>query len=380
MPWESTLFVDNRSRDANVRRLIFNIHLLIALIAGAFLALLGATGSIIAFEPELDGLLHHHLSHVSPSGRVLSLGEISNAVSRQFAGEPIVAFLLSSSPDLSSRVVLPRGIVYVNQHSGEILGVRARGQTFLGFARALHVRLATGDVGRMILRWSAVAMLFSLASGLYLWWPMKRAGIHGDWRGRRFWFDLHNAVGIWSLLPLFVLAGTGTVIGFEDRAKSLIDKVAGSAALRAPQTTTRQQPAPDATPITPDDAVAIVRAEMPDAVPYRVQMPQFGGVYQVALMYEAERITGAQNSVAVDPYSGRVIFSARSRDSSAAERILATNAAIHTGNVFGMPSRIIACLASVTLALQAVSGLLMWLRRNRIVSAINRDNKGVSGG
>ena len=350
-----------------MRKLIFKIHLLIALTTGTFLVLLGTTGSIIAFEPELDRLLHPHLSYVSPVSEAPSLGQISDAVSRHFVGEPIVAFLLPSSPDFSAQVVLPSGIVYVNQYTGEILGVRTRGQTFLGLARALHVRLATGDVGKDILKWSAVAMLFSLASGFYLWWPLKRVRIRGAWRHRRFWFDLHHALGVFSLFPLFVLAVTGTIIGFEDQATRLINKQPGSTKLNITQTSTQTEPTPGATPITPDEAVAIARAEMPGTIPYRVQMPRFGGLYRVSLRSSQDRIMSDSNSVAVDPYSGKVISSVGSRDSSIVQRILAVNEAIHTGNVFGIPSRILVSLASITLPLQAFSGLLMWLRRNKIL-------------
>src|SRR5579871_1386248 len=120
------------------RRLILNLHLSIALSAGALLVVLGVTGSILSFAPELDRLFHSHLSYVSPRGRVLTLQEIGDAVSRVFAGEPIVTYLPSTSPDISAQVVLPRGIVYVNQYTGEVLGVRTRGQTFLGLVRALH--------------------------------------------------------------------------------------------------------------------------------------------------------------------------------------------------------------------------------------------------
>jgi uncharacterized iron-regulated membrane protein len=143
-----------------VRRLILNIHLFIALIAGAFIVLLGATGGVLAFEPELDRLRHPHLSYVAPGGKVLSLREIGDAVSQKSGGEPIVAYMPAVSPELSSQVVLPSGIVCVNQYTGEVLGARTRGQTFLGLARALHVRLAGGSAGREIMKWSGVAILF----------------------------------------------------------------------------------------------------------------------------------------------------------------------------------------------------------------------------
>ena len=96
--------------------------------------------------------------------------------------EPVVAYLPSDAADLPSRVILSRGIVYVNQYTGQILGVRTRGQTFLGMVRARHVRLATGEAGRVVLKWAAVGLLFSLVSGLYLWWPVKRIRVRGTMR------------------------------------------------------------------------------------------------------------------------------------------------------------------------------------------------------
>jgi uncharacterized iron-regulated membrane protein len=57
----------------------------------------------------------------------------------------------------------------------------------------------------------------------------------------------------------------------------------------------------------------------------------------------------------------------RSNDLSRGERLLAMNEAIHTGSIFGMPSRIAAWLASIMVFVQASSGLIMWLCRKRII-------------
>jgi len=341
------------------------MHLLIALIAGGFMVLLGATGSIIAFQPELDRLLHRDLSHVKPGGKVRSLVDIGDAVSRNYGDEPIVAFLPSVSPDFPTQVILSRGIVSVNQYTGEILGIRTRGQTFLGFVRALHVRLAAGDAGRNILRWSAVAMLFSLASGLYLWWPVKRIRIRGPRWSTGFWFDAHNAVGILSLLPLLVLAATGVVIGFEDQLAPLVDKLTGARPVHVHEPVTAPEARPESPPITPDQAVAIASAQLPGAVPYRVQMPRYGGVYVVALGVAGDRLAGERNSVSVDPWNGKIVSASFSTDLTARERFMVTNQAMHTGEIFGMPSRIIVALAGILLPIQALSGIVIWLRRRK---------------
>lgn len=349
-----------------MRGLILKIHLVLGLIAGAFLAVLGVTGSILAFEPELDRWFHADLSYIKPGERTLSLVDIGDAVSRKYAGEPIVAFLPSQSPRFPTEVIMSRGVVSVNQYTGEILGVRTRGQSLLGVVRALHVRLATGDWGRNVLKWSAVMMLLSLGSGLYLWWPLMRIRIRGPWLSQRFWFDLHNAIGIFSFLPLLALAATGTIIGFEDQLASLLDKLTGSSAVQTSRTFTQSQPESAADELTPDQAVAIARARLPGATPYRVQIPRYGGVYVVALTYADNRIASERNSLSIDPWSGKIISAGLSTDLTARERIMAVNRAVHTGDIFGMPSRIVVAMAGILLPVQAVSGLVIWLRRRKI--------------
>jgi len=345
-----------------LRGLVLYVHLSTALVAGAFIAILGITGSIIAFEPELDHLSHPHLSYVSPGGKLLTLQEIGDAVSRKFNGEPIVSYLLSESPDLSLEVVLPRGIVCVNQYTGEILGVRTRGQTVLGFARATHIRLASGDVGRTIMQWSGPAIIVSLASGLYLWWPGKRFRIRSGWRSKGFWFDLHNSIGVFFFLPLLVVATTGTVIAFEDQAAMLLSKLSNPVQVRREIVAQREAPA-GAEMITADQAVAIALTQMPGAIAYRIQMPRYGGAYRVSLEDPRHKVVSGRNLITIDQYTGSVISSSRSTESSAGEMILAANEAIHTGEIIGTPTRMLMWLTSVIVPVQVASGLLVWWRR-----------------
>jgi uncharacterized iron-regulated membrane protein len=330
----------------------------------------GLTGSIIEFEPELDRVFHSHLAYVKPTDQRLSLTEITGSVSRQTGGQSVVAYIPSLSPELSAEVLLSSGVAYVNQYTGEVLGVRARGQTFLGYVRALHVRLGAGAVGRNILRWSAVAALFSAISGLYLWWPIKRIAIQVSQGPRRFWFDLHSAIGVCSLLPLVFLAASGVILGFEDQAASLIYKLTNSGPTQILHS------APGATAgtrlIDADSAVAIARERVPGAIPTRVQMPQYGGLYRIELLNRKDRIAGSRNLVALDPKDGSVISLSRSADLSRGDWLLAANEAVHTGEILGLPTRILAFLASTVVVVQALSGAFIWLYRKKILPAASR--------
>jgi uncharacterized iron-regulated membrane protein len=356
-----------------MRKLFFNLHLYAALVAGLFIVILGITGSILAFEQELDQLLHPKLNRVTPQPHKLSLAEISAAVLKALPDAQISGYSLSSAPDTAYQVGTNRGLVYVNQYTGEILGVQQGPDSIsnaLNFVHQVHLRLAIrnrADTGKEIIKWVGVVILFMLLSGLYLWWPVKRVGIRKGAAGRRFWFDLHNAVGIFSLVFLLTLALTGIVIGFEDATTPMLYQLTGTQPrlvynrTRPPAIT----PPPDAQPITPDQAVELARTALPGAEPFQLNVPGPKDNYLIRARFPEDRTSGGRSQVLVDQYSGKVLIAESSRTAPAGSRLITANRAIHTGDIFGMLSKTVMSLASLMLVAQMLSGILMWWKRER---------------
>jgi uncharacterized iron-regulated membrane protein len=351
-----------------VRKALFNIHLYLALVSGFFLLILGLTGSIMAFETEIDHVLHWNLSYITPQGNPKPLTELGEAVSKAFPGERPGGYLLPGAPNLSYGVVTRRGLVAVNPYTAEILGVRPGGRDFLGYVHQLHLRLLIGDradTGRTIVSWSGVAVLFVLISGLYLWWPMKRVKIQtrapGRQNARRFWFDIHNCVGVCSLVFLLVLTFTGLMIGFEEKTVPVFYRLTGSEPSQAPE---KLPPPPSgARPITPDQAMDIARTALPGTLPFQINVPGPKGAYQIRSRFPEDLTPGGRSRVMVDQYTGQVLFAEGSRTAPAGARLVIANRAIHTGDIFGIPSKTAMCLACLMAVVQLVSGVLMWLKR-----------------
>jgi len=347
-----------------MRKLLFNLHLYLALASGVFVILLGVTGAIMAFEPELDHLLHARLSYVSPRGRALSLAEIAVAVDQAFPGERIGGYQISTDPGLSYGVSLRRGLVSVNQYTGEILGVRPGGPDFLSRVHQLHLRLlwqTRADPGKKIISWVGVVILFLLLSGLYLWWPYQRVKISRGASGFRFWFELHNSFGILSFVFLLLLTFTGVMIGFEQTTVPMFYRITGSQpSERPPQP---PPPSPGAKPIPPDQAIEIARQAIPGATPFQIQIPGPRGAYQIRSRFPEDLTPGGRSAVIVDQYTGKVLFAEGSRTAPAGARMVIQNRALHTGDIFGIPSKTVMSLACLMLVAQAVSGASMWWKR-----------------
>jgi uncharacterized iron-regulated membrane protein len=342
-----------------MRKLVLTLHLYAALITGVFVVILGVTGSIMAFEDQIDHLTHPHLFFVTPQTRALSLAELATAASRRFPGEKALSFGMPTSPDLSYYVAFDSGNVYVNPYTGEVLGVRDA-PTWLSFVHQFHLRLSAGAAGKRIVSWVGLVMLFLLLSGLYLWWPLKRVTVTWDAGPKRRWFDVHSAVGIFSLVFLLLLTVTGIVIGFESVSTPFFFSITHSQPLRA---NFRAGARPGIVPLTPDQAVDAARAALPGAAPIGVNVPGPTGVYRVALRYPEDLTPGGRSRVFVDPYGGAILQAESSRTTAAGTRMVNANRAIHTGDILGLPSKAVMSMASLMAALQVFSGVMLWWKR-----------------
>jgi uncharacterized iron-regulated membrane protein len=342
-----------------MRKVLFQLHLIGAAAAGVFIVILGLTGSVMAFEEELDHLTHPRLFHVSPQGPPLTLADLTARVTEAFPGKPVVTYGLGVSPDLPWSVNVGGTIVFVNEYTGEILGTRT-GPTWLGQIHQLHLRLLAGDTGKTIVSWADVVMLFLSLSGIYLWWPIKRIKINAAASGRRFWFDVHNAVGVCAFLFVFLLAGTGAVIGFDGWTTPLLYRVTGSQPVRGLPAVAA---VPGARILTPDEALAIARRALPLAVPVGINVPGPKTPYRVAFRYPEDRTPGGRSRIYVSQYDGAVLQTESSRTTAAGTRLVILNRAIHTGDLFGLPTKVVMSLASLAVVVQAITGLMMWSKR-----------------
>lgn len=351
-----------------MRSIILTLHLVVALLAGALLIVLGVTGSVMAFEPELDHLLHRSLWQVTPPAQTdrKSLEELGVAASRTQSDERPTGYLLSTSPDLAYQVLFRGRSVFVNPFTGDMLGVRAAGPDLLSRVHQLHLRLLIqnpSDTGKAIVKWGSVALLVLLVSGLYLWWPTRRVTIRSPRGTRRWWFDLHNAVGFWSFVFVAVATLTGLAIGFDDALTPLAYRVTGTAPVVMYARVPPFKRTPAGAPIGPDRAIAIARAALPGADPIAVNIPPPTGVYAIAARYPEDRTPGGRSRIYIDQYSGMVLLAEGSRTAPAGSRLITLNRALHTGDVFGIPSKIVMSLASLALVAQLISGVVMWLRK-----------------
>ncbi len=133
------------------------------------------------------------------------------------------------------------GTVFINPYTGEVLGEGSQSlRDFFRLIEDWHRWLgASGEnraVGRAITGACNFGFLFLVVSGFYLWWPRKwnwsnlrkviwfRRGVGGKARD----FNWHNVIGLWSVVPLFIIVLSGVVMSYG-WANNLVYRIAGEA-------------------------------------------------------------------------------------------------------------------------------------------------------
>jgi uncharacterized iron-regulated membrane protein len=261
-------------------------------------------------------------------------------------------------------------IVRVNG-AGEVLLRRPLDHDFahtglIQAAVVLHQSWFCGDRGRLFIGASGVLLLSNLVLGLKLAWPRK-----GQWassmmpsravRRQAALYSWHRALGLWFFLPAAVLILAGMLLAFDDPIESLLIGDAQPAVLT---TAPRLQPAEPAR-IAPEQAIRVaqrlypgasiagMRMPAPESPWFRVRMRQAG---------ELRRIFGT-TTVFVSAVSGAVLLNLNAFDASPQQRFLDILYPIHTGEIGGLPARILAFSVACWLTAMLLLGFNLWRSR-----------------
>ena len=357
------------------RKLIFNLHLIVGLVAALFLLVMGITGSFLAYEYELDRTIHPKLYRVTPGGDRLPLTKLEGIVRQGYPTATLSAIDLGAQAanraDVSYQIdVVRKGQtepthVFINPYTGQILGERD-GLGFLGNMHEFHSNLLLGNTGKLIATTLSAGMVILAITGLVLWWPRKLFRISFRSSAARLNFDLHNTVG--SCMSLFILLFglTGIGIHVADVLAPAVDRMANAPSQREPSAISLPAPS-GAAPLSPDAAAAIGAKTVPGANVTYIKLPQSAREgYRVRLKFPEDRQTLGRSYAHVDQYSGKVLWSQSTRETAVGTRYVKFwNREVHNGTAFGAPFQFLAALTGIAVPLLAITGPIIWFRKNR---------------
>ena len=342
-----------------IRRSLLALHQWVGLAAGLFLAVISASGSALVFENEIDRALNPLTSFVTPGSQPLPIETLMSRVQAAYPNDQIGGVRIAEKPDQTYEFSLrSRQSAMVNPYTGAVLGLRDREKSFARWVHLVHTRFVAGEIGERLVGGFSVAMLGLAITGLVLWWPRKilRVGATSSWK--RTNFDLHNVLGFYSSLVMLFITLSGVLIAFEATTDPLVRRLNPAVpAAPSPQST----PVAGGKRIAVDEAIAIAEQALPGALASNVGIP--GGpkaVFRILKKFPEDRTPAGRSRVYVDQFSGRVLLVENTRTAPLGTRILNLKRSAHTGDIFGAPTQALYFIVSLGIALQAMTGALIW--------------------
>jgi uncharacterized iron-regulated membrane protein len=359
-----------------LRRINFQIHLWAGILLSLYLILIGLTGSILVFRAELETLIGlkpwHHLHAAGPMADIRA---VAANVRLAFPAARIVSIMTPTESDPTFvaslqdlRMDLGQFGVAADPHTGEVLGVLPRRETWLSLTQRLHVNLLLGRVGRQANGVAAGFLMLLNLTGLVIWWPglktWKRAllvDFKRNWR--RINFDLHRSIGFWTLAIVSVWAISAIYFAWSREISTLVNCISPIVSAKPPLVTI---PAPTAAP-TSDLGEMIAQAYVLDPqttlkgvafpfsrrAPLRIFMRRGNGIgYEYA------------DTLYFDPYTGKHLATWRyGVNESLGDWFVWSQIPLHFGTYWGLGIKILWAILGLSIPILTVTGALMYWNR-----------------
>ncbi|MEG0000489.1 MAG: PepSY domain-containing protein [Comamonas sp.] len=207
------------------------VHKWSSLICTIFMLLLCLTGLPLIFHHEIGHLLgteveapampkdtpHASLDKVLELARAQHPDRIVQFVSKSDETDDIWYVTMTHTPANTDDF----RTVIVDARSTELLAPQLRfDEGFMWVMFKLHVDLFAGLPGKLFLGFMGLLLLVAIVSGVVLYAPFMRkldfGTVRRDRTARVKWLDLHNLLGIVTLVWLFVVGATGMINTWAD--------------------------------------------------------------------------------------------------------------------------------------------------------------------
>jgi len=226
-----------------IRKVIFWMHLVAGVFAGAVILIMSFTGVCLAFESQLLNRAERTMRELTPPAPNAQRLSYNALLEKARAANPNTAPTgLFIRPETMSSVMVNFGrddVVYLNPYTGEILGHGSKVRGFMQQIENWHRWLGASDAHRPATRAVTGACNFTFfflaVSGVYLWcprnwnWKTLRSSIWfiGRLRGKARDWNWHNTIGLWCSPVLVILTLTGIVMSYQ-WANNLVYRLSGN--------------------------------------------------------------------------------------------------------------------------------------------------------
>ncbi len=380
-----------------LRSVVFWPHLIAGIVAGLVILVMSVTGVLLTYERQMIAWADSGFQSTAPRAEAAPL-TVEALLTRVRSARPELAVTaVTVGADAGAPVVLTAGpqTLYADAYTGAILGSASQGmRRFMSETRAWHRWLSQEGSGRPLARavtgWANLLFLFVVISGFYLWFPRQwtwrhlrplvafRSGLRGKARD----FNWHNAIGVWSAIPLFIVVFSAVPISFP-WANALVYRALGEAVPapgggREGNAGAAGRAGRAAVSVDGLDArLQTARAQAGDWQTINMRLPN---TPSAPVVFAIDRGDGGQphlrSTLTLDRATGAVLSYQTFADQSRARQLRSLMRFAHTGEVLGIPGQTVAGIATAGSIVLVWTGFALsfrrcrgWLARRRTQSA-----------
>lgn len=362
---------------------VWRWHFWAGLLIAPFLIVVSVTGALYVFQEELSVLSapQVHRVAVPPDAQPKTYAERVAAARATLPPEwEFSSFGQSPESDRADQVTFERQIgpeenhthehrfVFVDPYTAWALGSSDYEGSFFGTVLKLHRTLLAGTTGRVLVELATCWGIISLVTGLLLWWPRGKEKLWGVWLprlrkgGKLALRDLHTIPGLYLAAAIFAIMFTGllyTKVWGQGAFAGLYFGGQLPAAYVSPPKSTPL--AAGATPATIDEVVTEARRHYPFPE-FNLGTPHEPG--DAWTVYGPTQHGDLKDGVVyVDASTGKTLTTIDYPSLKPGAKTALLFYSIHTGSIYGTPTKILAVLACLAIAAMSVTGVWMWWRR-----------------
>ena len=395
---------------------VWRWHFYAGLFVVPFMLVLGTTGIIYLFKPQLDNAMYRNMLFVQPSGSMLPYAEQVQAAQAAYPEATVTKFIPNPAADRSAEVFVsaPTGQkleVFVDPYAGSVLGVRDEERNLQAIARKIHGNLLIGNWGDYLIELAACWALVLLISGVFMWFPRQKVSLMGTFiprlwskNKRIFWRDLHAVPGFYGVLLIGFLILTGlpwtgfwgdtfaqvwgrfpdkmwdnvpqsTVLtgSLNDRGELFVPWAAERMPipLSSPPIASRENGELATLVVDSDrviDSPAAVFNKVVDLAIAQGASPGFSvafpegetGVYTASAFPDDPK---QEVTMHMDQYSGELLASVGWPDYGLVPKAVEMGISVHMGRYFGLANQLMMLFAALVTILLSITGTVLWWRR-----------------
>ena len=354
------------------RRALFQVHLWVGVLTGLYIFVVCASGAALVFRIDMQRAMHPALFTPRTSGPVADPVAVMDSVRKAY---PAATLSGVDAPTTSRPTYLAYAssgdrflTLLLDPVSAELLGELPE-QSFVRTLQDLHFDLLGGRNGRIVNGIGALFLLAMCVTGLVIWWPGRsswKRGLTVDFRRqwKRVNWDLHSAIGIWTVALIAMWAVTGVYFAFPTPFRLTVNRI-------SPMT---RRPPPESDPSrarhrrgqhgarwsmkpsqrVPGQHVArVVRALL-----------RHRGVPRDVLPCRSRRRLAARSHVRLSrSIHGAVLADAAATRRTVGDLVMAWVAPLHVGNFGGNAVRVAWLILGMSPPVLFVTGFIMWWTR-----------------